>query len=77
MSNREEIQRLEQKIQENEERYRVFIATSFTAVAIQQEGLIVFINDEAARILKAVSPEDLVGKSVLDYEWRTVLQEPQ
>ena len=57
----------EDALRESEERYRRLIAQSFDAFIIHKEGTIVFANDAAARLVKAKSPADMVGRAVPDF----------
>jgi PAS domain S-box-containing protein len=57
----------EKELRESEERYRRLIAQSFDAVIIHQDGKIVFANDAAARLVKARSPAEMVGRSALGF----------
>ncbi len=57
----------EEALRESEERYRRLIAQSFDAFIIHQEGKIVLANDAAARLVKATSPAEMVGRPVSDF----------
>jgi len=57
----------EAALRESEERYRRLIAQSFDAVVIHQEGRIVFANDIAARMVKAKSPAEMIGKPIIGF----------
>nr|WP_320160909.1 PAS domain S-box protein [uncultured Methanoregula sp.] len=59
--------RTEEALQESEERYRRLIAQSFDAVVIHQNGSVVSANDAAARLVKATSPGDMIGRPTLDF----------
>ena len=48
-------------------RYRHLIDSSPQGVAIRQDGLFVFANDTAARLLGADRPDDLVGLPILQF----------
>jgi PAS domain S-box-containing protein len=61
-----EQRKAEEELRESEERFRRLIAGSFDAVVLHQEGTIVLANDAAARILRAASTAELVGRLVLD-----------
>jgi PAS domain S-box-containing protein len=58
---------MEDSLRESEERYRRLIAQSFDAVVIHQESTVVFANDAAARLVKAKSPAEMVGRATLDF----------
>jgi two-component system cell cycle sensor histidine kinase/response regulator CckA len=53
-------------LRESEERYRRLVELSFDAIVIHREGKIVYINAAGAELLGASSPEELIGKPVLD-----------
>jgi two-component system, cell cycle sensor histidine kinase and response regulator CckA len=57
----------EAALRESEERYRKLVEFSPDAIAIHSEGKIVFINVAGAKLLGAVNPEQLIGKSVMDF----------
>ena len=57
----------EAALRESEERYRKLVEFSPDAIAIHSEGKIEFINFAGAKLLGAVNPEQLIGKSVLDF----------
>jgi PAS domain S-box-containing protein len=57
----------EAALRESEERYRKLVEFSPDAIGIQSEGKIVFINIAGAKLLGASNPEQLIGKSVLDF----------
>ena len=46
---------------------RRLIAQSFDAVVIHQDGQVVFANDAAARLVKAKSPDEIIGRATLDF----------
>ncbi len=56
----------EEACRSNEERYRVLIEQTFDAMAVHKNGKIAFLNERAARILGAATPEDLTGKAITD-----------
>ncbi len=56
----------EQALQASEERYRTLIETAPFGVFVQCQGKIVFANPKASHLLGARTPEQLVGRSVLD-----------
>ncbi len=57
----------EAALRESEERYRKLVEFSPDAISIHSEGKIVFINVAGAKLLGAVNPEQLIGKSVIDF----------
>jgi len=58
---------MEDSLRESEERYRRLITQSFDAVVVHQERSVVFANDAAARLVKAKSPAEMVGRATLDF----------
>jgi two-component system cell cycle sensor histidine kinase/response regulator CckA len=59
-------ERTEKTLRESEEKYRRLVDLSFEGIGIHCEGKIVSINNTGAELLGGASPEDLIGKSVLD-----------
>ncbi len=57
----------EQALRDSEERYRLLFELSPDAVAVYQDGKIVFVNHAAARLIGADSPEALVGRPMMDF----------
>jgi PAS domain S-box-containing protein len=56
----------EDRLRESEERYRRLIELSPVGIAVHREGRILYVNPAGAKILGAKSPEELVGKSIMD-----------
>jgi len=50
----------------SEERYRRLIEVSPDAIFVNREDRIVFINDQGVKLFGANSPDDIVGKSLLE-----------
>ena len=50
----------------SEERYRRLLEQSFDAIAIHKNQKISFLNEKAAKILGAATPQDLIGRSIFD-----------
>jgi len=50
----------------SEERYRCLLEQSFDAIAIHKNKKIAFLNEKAAKILGAATPQDLIGRSIFD-----------
>jgi len=50
----------------SEERYRRLLEQSFDAIAIHKNQKISYLNDKAAKILGAATPQDLIGRSIFD-----------
>lgn len=62
-----ERKRAEEALQESEERYRRLVELSPDAIAIHAGGRIVFANPAAASLIGTATPEDLIGKPLLDF----------
>jgi PAS domain S-box-containing protein len=58
--------RAEQVLAESEERYRTLVNSSFDGIAIHQNGILVFVNQTAARILGETAPSVFIGKPAID-----------
>ncbi|MBF0587690.1 MAG: PAS domain S-box protein [Magnetococcales bacterium] len=58
--------RAEAKLQESEERYRALVELSQEAILVNSKDVIIFANPACARLLKAPTPDALVGMSVND-----------
>jgi PAS domain S-box-containing protein len=56
----------EEALRESEERYRSLVELSPVAIAVHRDGRYLYVNPAGARLFDAASPEDLVGRSVLD-----------
>lgn len=59
--------RAQEALQTSEARYRALVESSPDGIAIHQDGKGVFVNPAGARILGAHRPEELLGRSVLDF----------
>ena len=57
----------EEKILQSELRYRQLIELSPEAVVVHVDGRIIYANDAAVDMVMAVSREDLIGRSLLDF----------
>ena len=57
----------EQGLQESEERNRRLLGRSFDARITHRDGKIIFANDTAARLIRAESKEDLIGKDLVEF----------
>jgi PAS domain S-box-containing protein len=57
----------ETQLRESEQLYKRLLEQAFDAIAIHKEGKIAFLNDRAVKILGASRPEDLIGKSILEF----------
>lgn len=73
-----ECKRMEEVLQEFEERYHSLVELSPEAIAVHSGGKIVFINTAGARLLGATSPEQLTGKPIMDFlhpDYRNIVKE--
>lgn len=64
---RRDRRRAEDALRESEERYRSLVELSPDAIGIQSEGRVAFINNAGAALLGATSPEELIGRPILDF----------
>ena len=56
----------EEALRESEERYRTLVELSPDPIAVHIAGTIVFVNTAAAQIFAAGTPDDLIGRSILE-----------
>ncbi|MFH1367612.1 MAG: PAS domain S-box protein [Elusimicrobiota bacterium] len=54
-------------LQESEERYKKLVQITPEAIVVHSEGKIVYINAAGAKTIGADSPEEVIGKPVLDF----------
>lgn len=59
--------RAERLLQESEERYRRMVEVSPDAIFIIRDDRIVFMNQQGLKLLGATSPEQVIGRSPLDF----------
>ncbi len=57
----------EKELRESEERYRKIVEASTDAILIRADGVIIYANPAALKLLRADRSEDLVGKPYLDF----------
>ncbi|MCZ7402759.1 MAG: PAS domain S-box protein [Candidatus Methanoperedens sp.] len=57
----------EEKLRESEERFRCLVEFSPYGISIHSDGIIVFANQEGAKMLRVKDPEALIGKPVIDF----------
>nr|WP_268890154.1 PAS domain S-box protein [Gloeocapsopsis dulcis] len=60
-------QETEQALRASEEQYRSLLDLSSETIAVHIEGKLEYINAAGARLLGAVTPEQLIGKQLLDF----------
>lgn len=69
-----ERQQAEKALQESEERYRNLVELSPDGIGVYVDGQFAFINPNGAKILGAETPNDIIGKPMLDFShpdnWR-------
>ena len=68
------LKQIEQELQESETRYRILLDTSPVGIAVHCEGKIVFTNQTGSQLLKANSPNDIIGKNISEIIHPTTLQ---
>jgi PAS domain S-box-containing protein len=61
-----ERKRAEAALVESEERYRTLVESSFDGIAIHQDGILVYVNRTAARLLGSEDPGVFIGKPAID-----------
>jgi PAS domain S-box-containing protein len=54
-------------LRESEDRYRKLVEISPDSVILHQEGKIIYLNPAAVTLIGATSPDEIIGKNVLDY----------
>ncbi|MCK6626257.1 MAG: PAS domain S-box protein [Anaerolineae bacterium] len=56
-----------EQVRESEERYRRLVELSFDAIIIYVEGKLVYVNPRGVHLAGAASPDQLLGKPILDF----------
>lgn len=56
-----------EQVRESEERYRRLVELSFDAIIIYVEGKLVYVNPRGVHLAGATSPDQLLGKPILDF----------
>jgi diguanylate cyclase (GGDEF)-like protein/PAS domain S-box-containing protein len=59
--------RAEDALRESEERYRQLVELSPDAIAVHSDDELVFVNSAAARLFGAASPQELIGRSLMEF----------
>jgi two-component system cell cycle sensor histidine kinase/response regulator CckA len=70
--------RLYGEVRESEERYRRLVEISPEPIVVHSGGRIVFINPAGVRLLGATTPEELIGRPILDFvhtDYRAIVVE--
>ncbi|MFW5799422.1 MAG: PAS domain S-box protein, partial [Spirochaetota bacterium] len=60
----------EEKLKESEKRYRNLVKYSPTAVLVHSDGKVLFVNDEAIKILHGNDISDFIGKNINNFIYR-------
>lgn len=60
-------QQTQQTLRESKERYRRLVELSPETIAVHSEGKFAYINKTGAKLLGAANPEEIIGKSILDF----------
>jgi len=74
----ETVQRQQNALQENEERYRILVESSPDAILMHRDGVIIFANSSALRLFRAGRAEQLLGRtvdSIVHPEYRVLVRE--
>ena len=61
-----EKERADQALRESEERYRTLVELSPDPIAVHIGGTLVFVNTATVQIFAAKSPDDLIGRSIME-----------
>jgi PAS domain S-box-containing protein len=56
----------EEALRESEEKYRTLVESSFDGIAIHQDGIVVYANRTAARLLGSDDPAVFIGKPAIE-----------
>ncbi|RJR35499.1 MAG: PAS domain S-box protein [Desulfobacteraceae bacterium] len=57
----------EEALRRSEERYRLLLDSAPVGIYLSKEGRITYVNKEFTRIMEALSPEELIGRQILDH----------
>jgi PAS domain S-box-containing protein len=58
---------VETELRDSEERYRQLVELSPEGIGVERDDKIVFLNTAATKMLGAKNPEELIGRSILDF----------
>jgi PAS domain S-box-containing protein len=59
--------RAEEALRESEERNRMLVDTAPTGIVVHRMGLMKFVNNKMAELVRVASPKDVIGKNVIDF----------
>jgi len=62
-----ERKRSEEALEESEQHYHQIVDLSQDMIVIHQQGKVVFINEAGLRLVGAKNPEEIIGRSVLEF----------
>lgn len=54
-------------LEESEDRYRQLVESSPDSISIHQDGRLIFVNPAGARLFGVSSPDELIGRRLLDF----------
>ncbi|MBI4791143.1 MAG: PAS domain S-box protein [Chloroflexi bacterium] len=57
----------EQALRESEARYRQLVELSPDGIAVHRDGKVAFVNSAAAKLVGAATPQELIGRPILDF----------
>lgn len=60
------LKKIEQDLQESENRYRLLLDTSPVGIAVHSDGKVVFVNQTASDMFRAKTPDEMTGLSITD-----------
>ncbi|WP_186445524.1 PAS domain-containing sensor histidine kinase [Paenibacillus cremeus] len=61
------LKRLKKALTESEERYRILVEHLPEPIVVHSEGKVVYINPAGASVFGAQHPEDMIGRSIIDF----------
>jgi PAS domain S-box-containing protein len=67
LRDREEHRRAESALDETEDRYRLLVEGSQSAIVVHSHWILQYVNPAAVKLFNAASSEDLLGKHFLDF----------